>query len=92
MQLLRRGRHNWRLSLGVYTKGRLAIMRRDRLASLGVETEIQERTKPVVQWWLDLVPVSSELSETTVRDTLDAITDGLQIIPIDCPSILTAQR
>ena len=78
--------------MGVYKSGRLAILRRDRLASLGVETEIQERTKPTVQWWLDLVPVSPELTEMMVRELLDTIANGLEVVPVDCPSVLTAQR
>ena len=38
------------------------------------------------------VVLSSDLSETKVRQTLVAIVDGLEVMPIDCPSILTAQR
>ncbi len=92
MQLLRQGPRAWHLSLGVYKSSKFAILRRDRIASLGVETEIQERTKLSTRWWLDMASDSSDLSETKVRQTLVAIVDGLEVMPIDCPSILTAQR
>ncbi len=92
MQIMRRKGRGWRISLGYYTKRKLAELRHEKFSSLGVETVMTEHTKSRASWWLDLIPASGEMSDQALREIIDGIVVGLRPEPIDCPAVLTAQR
>ncbi len=92
MQIMRRKGSTWRISLGFYRNKKLAELRHEKFSALGVETVMTEQTKSRVSWWLDLTPVSAGMTDEALREILGAIVVGLEPEPIDCPSVLTAQK
>ncbi len=92
MQIMGRGAHTWRLSLGYYRNEKLAYLRHESLWALGVETKVVVQSKSRISWWLDLVPASEGIPEDALREILDGIVVGLEAEPIDCPPVLTAQK
>ncbi len=70
----------------------MAYLRHESLWALGVETNVVAQSKSRISWWLDLVPISADITEEALSEVLDGIVVGLQAEPIDCPPMLTAQN
>jgi len=86
-----RGSYANRISLGVFRDRTGAERRAGDLEVLGLETEIEKRTQTTVRWWLDLTHPSTDLDPQRVRETMDGMGNGLELHPLECPAVLTAQ-
>lgn len=93
IQRMVRGVYAGRISLGIFKQKSGAERRRSQLAELDIETELRARgTTSSNQWWLDLMPPPHEWDEEDLRTTIDGVVPGLELKPVDCPAILTAQN
>jgi RND family efflux transporter MFP subunit len=91
IQRLSRGNYANRIALGVFRDRTGAERRAAELGVLGLETEIWDRSRKTVHWWLDLIHPSPGLDPQRVRETLDGMADGLELHPRECPAVLTAE-
>ncbi len=80
------------LALGVYDSLSMAERRRDELAARGFETQVRDLIKRRPQAWLNLELPAGDRGEPDLRKTLDAVALGLQVKPVTCPAVLTAER
>jgi hypothetical protein len=80
------------LALGVYDRRQMAERRRDELAARGFETQVNDLIKRRTQAWLNLEFPAGDRDEPALRETLDGVALGLQVKPVACPAVLTAER
>jgi hypothetical protein len=80
------------LALGVYDRRPMAERRHDELAARGFETQVHDLIKRRTQAWLNLEFPAGDRDEPALRETLDAVALGLQLKPVACPAVLTAER
>ncbi len=80
--VLNRGPYKDRVSLGVYDGETLAKKRQDALAALGINTDVQARSKTITSWWLS-VKTPSEKAHT-LDSLLAKLSPNTEAISVDC--------
>jgi RND family efflux transporter MFP subunit len=86
------GRYAGYLALGVYDRRPMAERRRNELTARGFETQVHDLIKRRTQAWLNLEFPAGDRDEPALRETLDRVALGLQVKPVACPAVLTAER
>lgn len=76
------GPYRDRVSLGVYDGETLAKKRQDALAALGIETDLQARSKTTTSWWLSVKTASEKLH--TLDSLLARLSPNTEAISVDC--------
>jgi RND family efflux transporter MFP subunit len=89
--ILRRGRHQQRVSLGLYRHQRTAVRWQAELAAKGIPAEVVKRHRRRPVYWLDLALSGDTDSNARLRETAGAISTGANLQSTTCPQQLVSR-